>query len=126
MRLFIVAVVAAFAALPVSAQTLSPLTGSDGITPQHVPDTGRTDSSASGATRPARARHQRLTAQQRFDEANTSHDGKLTLEQARAANMTRVADNFDAIDAKKNGYVTFEDIRAYNKAQRAARRASKQ
>ena len=40
--------------------------------------------------------------------------------------MTRVANNFDAIDTKKNGYVTVEDIRAYNKAQRAARRASKQ
>ena len=66
-----------------------------------------------------------MTMQKRFDAANTSHDGKLTLNQAKAAAYTRVANNFDAIDTSKKGYVTVEDIRAYNRAQRAAKRAAK-
>ena len=124
MRLAALLVLSTFAAIavtgPVGAQTLSPLTGSDAITPQRTPDAVRP---APAAERP---RRQRLTMQERFDAANTSHDGKLTLDQAKAANYTRVVSNFDAIDAKKNGYVTMEDIRAYNRAQRAAHRAARQ
>lgn len=59
--------------------------------------------------------------QQRFEAANTTRDGKLTLDQAKAANMRRIVDRFDAIDGTKKGYVTVEDIRTYNRAQRAAR-----
>ena len=69
--------------------------------------------------------HHRRTAKQRFEEANTTHDGKLTLEQAQAAKMTRVAKNFDAIDTEHKGYVTPAEIKAYNKAQRAAKKAAK-
>ncbi len=62
--------------------------------------------------------------QQRFDAANTTHDGKLTLDQAKAANMTSVVNSFDKIDSGSKGYVTMDDIRAANRARRAAHRAA--
>ncbi len=46
----------------------------------------------------------------RFKAANTSNDGKLTLEQAKAG-MPRVAKNFDKIDTDHKGYVTLEQIK---------------
>jgi len=48
--------------------------------------------------------------EQRFKAANTSGDGKLTLEQARAG-MPRVAKNFGSIDADHKGYVTLQQIK---------------
>jgi hypothetical protein len=45
----------------------------------------------------------------RFTTANTTHDGKLTREQA-AAGMPRVAQHFDEIDTQKKGYVTLPEI----------------
>ena len=71
--------------------------------------------------KPARARH---TMAERFDDANTTHDGHLTAEQARAK-MPAVARDFAAIDTDNRGYVTLEEIQAYNRAKRAARRAAK-
>jgi hypothetical protein len=49
----------------------------------------------------------------KFYAANTTHDGHLTQAQAKAGGLTVVADNFDAIDVKKRGYVTFYDIMAW-------------
>jgi Ca2+-binding EF-hand superfamily protein len=46
----------------------------------------------------------------RFKAANTTNDGKLTLEQAKAG-MPRVAKNFDKIDTEKNGYVTLQQVK---------------
>ncbi len=46
-----------------------------------------------------------------FDAA--SKDGTLTREQARAAGLGYVADNFDAIDSRRLGAVRFEDVRRY-------------
>lgn len=48
--------------------------------------------------------------EQRFKAANTTGDGKLTLEQAKAG-MPRVAKNFDKIDVEKNGYITLPQIK---------------
>ncbi|WP_298215478.1 hypothetical protein [Acidocella sp.] len=48
-----------------------------------------------------------------FYAANTSHDGHLTLAQAKAANFKPVMDHFDEIDVKHRGYVTFYDIEAW-------------
>ena len=62
--------------------------------------------------------HPHQTAQQRFDRANVTHDGHLTLEQAKAGYKS-IAGHFDAIDKDKKGYVTADDIRAYHKTQRA-------
>jgi hypothetical protein len=57
----------------------------------------------------------------RFDMANTSHDGRLTMDQAQAAGWRVVANNFGAIDADHKGYVTIQDIHAFMRARRASR-----
>jgi hypothetical protein len=51
--------------------------------------------------------------QAKFDAANTTHDGHLTLAQAKAADLIPVETNFTAIDTKNRGYVTFNDILAW-------------
>jgi Ca2+-binding EF-hand superfamily protein len=48
---------------------------------------------------------------EKFAAADVNHDGKLTLEEAKAG-MPRVAKNFDKIDADKKGYVTADQIKA--------------
>ena len=60
---------------------------------------------------------------QRFTAANTTHDGRLTLDQAKAAKWARVVRNFTRIDAGSKGYVTEADIRSANQAERAAKAA---
>lgn len=66
----------------------------------------------------------RMTTEQRFEAANTTRDGQLTLEQARIGYKT-VARHFDTIDATGKGFVTLEDIRAWQRANRAARQAAR-
>jgi hypothetical protein len=51
---------------------------------------------------------------QRFEQANVSHDGRLTPEQAQA--LPFIAHHFAAIDAGGKGYVTWQDIQAYRAA----------
>jgi hypothetical protein len=63
---------------------------------------------------------QRMTMHQRFEQANTTHDGHLTLDQAKLG-MKSVARHFDAIDKDHKGYVTEEEIHGYYKGLRAAR-----
>ena len=48
---------------------------------------------------------------ERFAAADKNHDGKLTLEEAKAG-MPRVAANFDKIDTQNRGYVTADQIKA--------------
>jgi hypothetical protein len=43
----------------------------------------------------------------------------LTREQARAAGLGVVANNFDRIDTTKTGKVTFEDVQRFLHARRA-------
>ena len=62
--------------------------------------------------------HGHLSMTQRFEQANTTHDGHLTLEQAKSGYKS-IARHFAAIDQDKKGYITEDDIRAYNKTQRA-------
>jgi hypothetical protein len=71
---------------------------------------------AQQATQPSTHGHR--TMAHRFEQANTTHDGHLTLEQAKAGYKS-VAQHFSAIDRDKKGYVTEEDVRAYFKEQRA-------
>ena len=68
--------------------------------------------------------HPRMTHEERFDAANTTHDGKLTKEQAHAAHMYATVKHWDAIDRDKKGYVTMDDLKAYAAAQRAAHHAA--
>jgi hypothetical protein len=108
MRILLTLLAATVLALPVKAQTTTP-------TPEQPKTT--TDSAASDSPAAPTA-HKRLTMDQRFQQANTSHDGHLTLDQAKSGYKT-VARHFAAIDQDKKGYVTEEDIRNYLKSQRA-------
>jgi hypothetical protein len=58
---------------------------------------------------------------ERFQSANTTGDGHLTLAQAQAGHMPMIVRNFDAIDVQHKGYVTLQDIRAYRQQMRATR-----
>ena len=62
--------------------------------------------------------HHRMSWEQRFEQANVTHDGHLTMEQARTGYPSLVR-HFAAIDQDHKGYITEDDVRAYNKAQRA-------
>jgi len=62
-----------------------------------------------------------MGAKQRFAAANTSGDGRLTLEQAQAAGWNPIAKHFQQIDADHKGYVTLQDIKEWQRARRAAR-----
>lgn len=57
--------------------------------------------------------------QSRFANANTTHDGKLTKDQA-AAGMPMVAKHFDEIDTQKAGYITLPQIEAFMQQRGAA------
>jgi hypothetical protein len=48
-----------------------------------------------------------------------THDGRLTRQQAQAG-MPRVAENFDAIDIDRKGFVTLPEIRTFITRQQAA------
>lgn len=61
---------------------------------------------------------------QRFDSANVTHNGRLTLDQARQGHMGMIARHFGEIDAGHKGYITMDDIRAYQQTVRARRRAA--
>ena len=59
----------------------------------------------------------RLTWEQHFANANTAHDGYLTLEQAKAGYQSLFKD-FADIDPGGKGFVTTEDVKTWHKAQR--------
>ncbi len=91
--------------------------------PAHAQSVATTPA-ATGAAAPATStipRHQ--TMREHFAEANVTHDGRLTLEQAKAG-FPAMARLFDAIDRDHKGYMTMEDIHNYYEARRAARAAS--
>lgn len=75
---------------------------------------------AADPAKPA-AHHARLTWQQHFAQANPSHDGHLTLEQAKAG-YPLLAKHFDDIDADHKGYVTENDVRAWRVIRKASHR----
>lgn len=79
---------------------------------------------AQTVTPPAAASHARRTAAEHFADANTTHDGRLTLEQA-AIGYKSIAKAFNQIDVTHRGYVTMDDIKAWKAAKKAARQAAK-
>ena len=119
-----------------SAWAQSPLTGTTGPLNSTPPRTSTPPSSAATeppaaapsatgeATAPARPHRRRATLAERFAAANTTHDGHLTQEQARAK-MPSVARDFAAIDTGNKGYVTLDEIRAHSHARRVAHRAAR-
>jgi hypothetical protein len=52
--------------------------------------------------------------QDKFNAANTTHDGHLTLAQAQAAGLRPVVDHFSEIDTAHRGYVTFNEVQAWH------------
>ena len=78
-----------------------------------LPAQAQSVADATTTTKPA---HPHLTMQQRFEQANVTHDGHLTLDQAKTGYKSIVR-HFDAIDQDKKGYITEDDIRAYYKTQ---------
>jgi hypothetical protein len=50
----------------------------------------------------------------KFYAANTTHDGHLTLAQAKSAGLQPIVDHFSEIDTKNRGYITFYDIQAWH------------
>ena len=74
---------------------------------------------ADGPPKPHHA-HVRVTWQQKFAQANATHDGHLTSEQAQAGDKT-LFKHFAEIDTGKRGFVTLEDVKAWHKQRRAAR-----
>ena len=112
-----------------AAQAQTPLTGTTGPLASAPPTAsatpiGRGTEQVAPAISAARPRRAHRTLQERFDEANVTHDGHLTLERARSK-MPAVARDFAAIDTDGKGYVTVEQIKDHSRAARAARRAAK-
>ena len=124
------------AVTPALAQT--PLTGSPGLPTTNTPPLSGTPVApgpAAGAPsgpptaeapapvegRRAHAHRARRTLAERFAEANTTHDGHLTLAQAQDAHMNAVARDFGLIDKQKRGYVTLDEIKTFRRERRAAR-----
>ena len=79
---------------------------------------------AQTATPPTTEHHARRTAAQHFDDANTTHDGHLTLDQAKIGYKS-LAKSFSQIDVNHHGYITMDDIKAWRAAKKAARQAAK-
>ncbi|MDQ2804130.1 MAG: EF-hand domain-containing protein [Pseudomonadota bacterium] len=61
--------------------------------------TGQTQ--ATGSTHAGR--HGRHRLDERFQQANSTHDGHLTLDQAKSGKLKSVARHFDAIDKDHKG-----------------------
>lgn len=111
------------------AQAISPLGGSTnnaGTPPPALAQRPAPAASAPPAAAPAASpTHTRRTFEERFTAANSTHDGKLTLDQAKAGRLRAVARDFAIIDKSKRGYVTLDEIKAHQAEQRAARRAAR-
>lgn len=107
MRLVFTLAALALLVAPAYAQTTTPAPVTSPETPQ--------------ATAPAQ--HHRMSMTERFANANTSHDGHLTLAQAKVGYKS-VVRNFTEIDATNKGYITEADIHAWRKAEHARNHAA--
>lgn len=119
MRFFALPLIA-FTLVGLQAQAQTPQAPATGAPPASTPPAAMAPSTAapSSSATPMTHHRTRMTVAQRFEQANTTHDGKLTLDQAKAG-MPAIAKNFDAIDKDKKGYVTLDDIHAYYAARHA-------
>jgi hypothetical protein len=118
MRLALPLAALALLAAPAYAQTTPPA-AAPSPTSAAVPQATVAPAPATPAT------HPHLGMDQRFTNANVTHDGHLTLDQAKAGYPT-VAKHFVQIDATKKGYITEDDIRAWEKAERERRHEAQQ
>ena len=79
---------------------------------------------AQNITSPAADHHGRRSAAEHFADANTTHDGRLTMDQATAGYKS-IAKTFTQIDLNHRGYITLDDIKAWKAAKKAAKLAAK-
>lgn len=111
-------------ALPFAAFALFAIPAAAQTTPPASPPAVTAPAGHSGSTH--HKRHY-LSLAQRFQMANTSHDGHLTQDQAHSASvMHTVSENFAAIDKDHKGFVTEDDIRAWYKSRRESRHLAKE
>ncbi len=113
------------AAQPAPAGETGTMTGGAVASPEAGMAAPRMPRPGSSATFEAgRSEHgSRKTAEQRFEAANTTHDGHLSEAQAQAAHMRGVATHFAEIDSHHRGYITLDEIRAWRAERRAERKA---
>jgi hypothetical protein len=98
----------------VHAQTVTPPVFETQICDPCVPEGVRQKAMAASPqpSQPlAEAVTQRLKA--RFDAADVNRAGTLTRAQAEAGGFGFIALNFDAMDRRKSGAVTFEDVKVF-------------
>jgi hypothetical protein len=79
---------------------------------------------AVAATPPAAEHQGRRSAADHFADANTTHDGHLTLDQATAGYKS-LAKSFPQIDVDHHGYITMDDVKTWKAAKKAAKLAAK-
>jgi hypothetical protein len=82
-----------------------------------VPPATRASAAAQPVTQPSRGAALQAQVERklrrRFEAADTAGTGRITREQALAAGLGRVADDFDRIDQAGAGSVSFEDVTRY-------------
>lgn len=86
-----------------AAVLLLPVAAFAQTTPSAAPSKAPAPSAAPATTA-------RQTFREHFDSANTTHDGHLTLDQAKTAHWTAVVRRFDKMDSDHKGFVTPQDI----------------
>lgn len=96
--------------LAAKAQTAAPTTQQNSVKPQ-IPSQPAPAQPAPKSNRLAK----------RFAAANTTHDGRLTLDQAKSAKWRQVVKRFGKIDADSKGYVTEQEIRTAAAQARSAK-----
>ncbi len=77
--------------------------------------TARAEAATSSTT--TKSTHTHMSMDQKFQQANVTHDGHLTEDQAKTGYKS-IARHFDSIDQDKKGYITEDNIRTYDKLQR--------
>jgi hypothetical protein len=66
---------------------------------------------ATAPSAPAKQPRYLAKFEERFRAADKDGDGALTREEAKAAGLGRIVDNFERIDANKDGKVTIDELR---------------
>ena len=72
---------------------------------------------------PKKPAHPKVTWEQHFANANSTHDGHLTADQAKAG-YPSLFKHFAAIDAGGKGFVTLDEVKAWHTKQRAQHRTT--
>jgi Ca2+-binding EF-hand superfamily protein len=76
--------------------------------------------SACAAAQGARSQQMVERAQQRFADADTNHDGRLSRDEAQAG-TPRLTEHFDEIDSDHDGMLTTAEIVGYLRQRRSSR-----